>query len=143
MATTEPRRTLVDTNVLIDIATADPEWGAWSRDALSDAVRAGIVGVNPVIYAELAPAYSSVQLLDRSLLGLGDGILQRWPLPWSAAFLAGHAFVRYRRQERGTRRSPLPDFFIGAHASTDGLTLLTRDATRYGTYFPDVALIAP
>jgi predicted nucleic acid-binding protein len=104
----------------------------------------GTIGINPIVYAELAPAYSSVEALDRMLADLAGGsTLQRWPLPWEAAYRAGRAFLRYRRQHRGSKRSPLPDFFIGAHAEIDDLVLLTRDERRYRTYFPAVELIAP
>jgi predicted nucleic acid-binding protein len=97
------------------------------------------LAINPIIYAELAPAYRTASELERALRGWTP---QRLALPYEAGFLAGQTFVMYRRGG-GQRRSPLPDFYIGAHAQTAGLTLLTRDATRYRTYFPKLKLIAP
>ena len=129
---------LVDANVLLDIITADPQWFAWSVEKLERALALGLA-INPVIYAELAAGFLKEEELEVALQ-LPD--LQRLPLPYEAAFRAGHAFVEYRRQG-GNRRSPLPDFFIGAHAEVAGLTLLTRDASRYRTYFPSLELIAP
>ena len=129
---------LVDANVLLDIITADPQWFAWSVEKLERALALGLA-INPVIYAELAAGFLKEEELEVALQ-LPD--LQRLPLPHEAAFRAGHAFVEYRRQG-GNRRSPLPDFFIGAHAEVAGLTLLTRDASRYRTYFPSLELIAP
>jgi len=136
----EPRRsTLVDANVLIDVMSGDPSWSAWSEDALAAAADDGTLVINPVIYAEVSIRFSSVESLDQAL---PRDVYLREPLPWAAAFLAGKCFVDYRRRG-GERRSPLPDFFIGAHAAVSGLKLLTRDAGRYATYFPTVPLIAP
>ncbi len=129
---------LVDTNVLLDIVTADPRWLAWSTEKLERASAEGL-GINPVIYAEIAIGFQRPQELDAAL-DLAD--LRRLPLPYEAAFRAGRAFVQYR-QRGGSRRAPLPDFFIGAHAEVEGFTLLTRDAARYRTYFPKLKLIAP
>lgn len=130
---------LVDANVLLDILTDDPHWREWSEEHLLAAVETDELAVNPLIYAELAPAYQSAAELEKSLR---DWPLHRLPLPYAAAFVAGHAFVRYRRAG-GSRRSPLPDFYIGAHALAAGFTLLTRDAKRYRIYFPKLRLIAP
>ncbi len=130
---------LVDSNVLLDIVTADPEWLPWSQAALADALLAGAVAINQLVYAEVSIAYQQAAELDAVLTRLR---IQRIDLPWEAAHLAGQAFLKYRRQG-GTRTSPLPDFYIGAHAQTAGLPLLTRDAKRYRTYFPKVALLTP
>jgi predicted nucleic acid-binding protein len=130
---------LVDANVLLDVLTDDPDWRAWSEEQLLDTVETDELAINPIIYAELAPAYRSARELERALRGW---TLRRLPLPYEAAFLAGQAFVRYRR-EGGQRRSPLPDFYIGAHAETEQLRLLTRDTGRYRIYFPRIDLIAP
>ena len=130
---------LVDTNVLLDIFTDDERWRPWSERAVADAVVAGDVGINPIIYAEASLAFGDAETLDRSLNAL---LIERLPLPWSAAFGAGRAYRRYRRAG-GVRTSPLPDFYIGGHAATDGLTLVTRDAGRYRTYFPSVKLMTP
>ena len=130
---------LVDSNVLLDIVTADPEWLPWSQAALADALLAGAVAINQLVYAEVSISYQQSAELDAVLTRLR---IQRIDLPWEAAHLAGQAFLKYRRQG-GTRTSPLPDFYIGAHAQTAGLPLLTRDAKRYRTYFPKVALLTP
>lgn len=130
---------LVDTNVLLDIFTDDATWRSWSEQAVRDVLVTGGVGINPIIYAEASLAFADAGLLDRSLDAL---MLARMPLPYGAAFMAGRAFLRYRRAG-GVRASPLPDFYIGAHAAADNLTLVTRDVGRYRTYFPSVKLIAP
>jgi predicted nucleic acid-binding protein len=129
---------LVDANALLDILTADPVWSAWSQDAMKRAATDGLA-INPIIYSELAPAFREERELAAAL---ADWPLQRLPLPYEAAWPAARAFAVYR--DRGGRRtSPLPDFYIGAHAEVDGLALLTRDPARYRTYFPNVALICP
>lgn len=129
---------LVDANTLLDILTADPVWSHWSQGALERAAADGLA-INPIIYAELAPAFREEKELA---LALADWPLQRLPLPYAAAWPAAQAFARYRSRG-GTRTSPLPDFYIGAHAEVGGLTLLTRDSVRYRTYFPKVELICP
>jgi predicted nucleic acid-binding protein len=131
--------TLVDSNVLIDVLSGSSAWGEWSGDAIRHAGAIGPLVINEVIYAEVSYRYSRIELLDRDLPA---DEYQREHMPWPGAFLAGKAFVEYRRRS-GVRRSPLPDFFIGAHAAVAGLRLLTRDPTRYRTYFPTVELIAP
>ena len=130
---------LIDTNVVIDIVGEDPVWRDWSEHALADALLSAPTIVNPIVYAELAARFDRVEDIDGLLRKLG---LQREDLPWPAAFLAGRAHVEYRGRG-GERRSPLPDFFIGAHAAVRRYTLLTRDARRYRTYFPSVNLICP
>ena len=131
--------TLVDSNVLIDVLSGDPLWGGWSAQALRHAGADGPLVINEVIYAEVSTRYSRVEVLDREL-SVDD--LQREHTPWLAAFLAGKVFVEYKRRG-GERRSPLPDFFIGAHAAVADLRLLTRDPRRYRSYFPRLDLIAP
>jgi predicted nucleic acid-binding protein len=131
--------TLVDSNVLLDIFTEDEDWLDWSADRLEDAASRGAVVINPIIYAEVSMRFETIEELDEALPA---AYYRREPLPWEAAFLAGQCFVKYRRRG-GTRRSPLPDFYIGAHAAVARLTLLTRDARRYRTYFPTLRLIAP
>ena len=130
---------LADSNVLIDIFGDDPSWGSWSKQAIRDAIVMGVVGINPVIYAEV-----SVRFADRASLdaGLNELMLERFGLPYEAGFLAGRAFRRYR-QAGGVRSAPLPDFFIGAHAEVAEFTVLTRDVARYRTYFPSVRLVSP
>jgi predicted nucleic acid-binding protein len=130
---------LFDTNVLLDIATADPVWLAWSESQLRQAVAQGPISINPIIYAELAPAFASAADLDR---WLDPAVFQRLPLPYAAGWLAAQAFLKYRRSG-GTKTSPLPDFYIGAQAEIEQHTLVTRDAARYQTYFPNIRIIAP
>ena len=130
---------LVDSNVLLDILTEDRTWFEWSSGALARSAEQGPLVVNPLIYAEVSIGFDRIEELDAAL---DPAIFQRRPLPWEAAFLAGKCFLRYRRRG-GTRSSTLPDFYIGAHALIEGLTLVTRDATRYRTYFPRLALVAP
>jgi predicted nucleic acid-binding protein len=130
---------LVDANVLLDILTDDPRWRSWSEEKLLVVIETDQAAVNPIIYAELGAAYRTAAELERALSGWP---VQRLPLPYEAAFPAAKAFLRYRRRG-GQRHSPLPDFYIGAHAAAAGLTLLTRDAPRYRTYFPKVRLISP
>jgi predicted nucleic acid-binding protein len=133
------RSYLIDTNVIFDAAAPESEWHAWSAAALVKAANSWEAIINPIIYAELA-GYADSEAQITSILT--DMLLDRANLPWEAAFLAGRAFVAYRRSG-GARTAPLPDFYIGAHAQVAGLTLLTRDARRYRSYFPMVTLIAP
>jgi predicted nucleic acid-binding protein len=130
---------LVDSNVIIDVLTKDPLWRAWSESALSDAADRDEVAINAIIYAEIASGFATMQDLDRHL---GAEAFRRLALPYEAGFVAGRAFVEYRRRG-GVRTSPLPDFYIGAHAAVSGFSLLTRDARRYASYFPKVPLISP
>ncbi|WP_010147490.1 type II toxin-antitoxin system VapC family toxin [Serinicoccus profundi] len=131
--------TLVDSNVLLDIATDDPHWAAWSGEALSAALDRGLVVINPIVYAEVSVGFDRIEDLE-NLLPARHFV--REALPWSGAFLAGKAFLAYRRRG-GKRPTPLPDFYIGAHAVVAGHRLLTRDATRYATAFPGLQLITP
>lgn len=132
-------RVLVDANILIDIATDDPAWGKWSAGALEQVARGRQLLINPLIYAEVSVAFSRIEDLDQLLPAT---VFQREDLPWEAGFLAGKAYLAYRRRG-GARSSPLPDFYIGAHAAVRGHMLLTRDRGRYETYFPTVQVIAP
>jgi len=131
--------TLVDSNVILDVLTEDDRWLDWSADRLSDAARTGMLVINPIIYAEVAVGFERIEDLDDALPA---HYYRRHPLPFEAAFLAGQCFLSYRRRG-GDRRSPLPDFYIGAHAALAGFTLLTRDARRYRTYFPKLRIVAP
>lgn len=133
------RTTLVDSNVILDVVTDDPTWSERSRRALARAADEGGLAINPLVYAEVSVGYRRIEELDGAL---PPDTFQRLPLPWAAAFLAGECFVRYRRAG-GTRRSPLPDFYIGAHAAIEGMTLLTRDARRYRTYLPRLVVVTP
>jgi predicted nucleic acid-binding protein len=130
---------LVDSNVILDVVTGDPQWSEWSGSMLTHYADRGVLVINPVIYAEISVGFERIEELDEALPA---DSFRRDPLPWEAAFLAGKCFLVYRRQG-GVRRSPLPDFYIGAHAAVAGLPLLTRDARRYRTYFPRLALLTP
>ena len=130
---------LVDSNVLLDVLTEDPTWFEWSSGTLRSCAERHILAINPIIYAEISVRFVQVEELEQALTG---NPLERLPLPWEAAFLAGKCFTQYKRRG-GTRPSTLPDFFIGAHAAVAGLRLLTRDAKRYHTYFPGLEVIAP
>jgi predicted nucleic acid-binding protein len=131
--------TLVDSNVLLDVATDDPRWAEWSVDSLTRAADESALAINPIIYAEVSIGFETIEEIE-SLLPTAE--FRRLDLPYEAAFLAGKAFLAYRRRG-GSRTAPLPDFYIGAHAAVAGLRLLTRDARRYRSYFPSVPLIAP
>ena len=133
------RATLVDSNVLIDVLANDPEWADWSISALNKLSRLGPLLINPIILAEISVRFERAIDVEAALSILP---LKREALPWDAAFLAGQAFRAYRLLQ-GTKRSPMPDFYIGAHALTGNLRLLTRDAKRYATYFPRVNLYSP
>ncbi len=130
---------LVDTNVLVDVLEEDPVWADWSVAQLRAQAQVHRLVVNPVIYAELALTFQAVEALDEALEALEIPMLE---IPKPALFLAGKAFVRYRRTG-GTKQSVLTDFFIGAHAAVAKLPILTRDTRRYATYFPSVRLVAP
>lgn len=130
---------LVDSNVVIDVLEDDPNWFDWSAAQLRAHALMHELAVNPIVYAELALAFTSHEALDAALRDLELRVVE---VPRPALFLAGKAFIRYRR-EGGARPSVLPDFFIGAHAAVTGMTLITRDARRYRNYFPGVKLVSP
>ena len=130
---------LVDTNVLVDVLEDDPDWADWSVAQLRAQSKVHRLAINPVIYAELSLTFSTVEALDRTIADLGLAMIE---VPRPALFLAGKAFVRYRRQ--GCKgNNVLSDFFIGAHAAVSRYPILTRDTRRYASYFPGVTLIAP
>jgi predicted nucleic acid-binding protein len=131
--------TLVDANVIIDIFGADPDWRDWSKERLLTARREGALVLNPIIYAEVSATFPTQRRLDDAL---GADRFRREALPWEAAFNAGRAFLAYRRAG-GTKRSPLPDFYIGAHAEVRGYSLLTRDFGRYRQAFPTLRMVSP
>ncbi len=130
---------LVDSNVLLDLMTEDARWLAWSAAAIEQAADRYRLVVNPIVYAEVSVRYSQIEDLEAAL---PRTMFDREPLPYEGAFLAGKVFLAYRRRG-GRKLSPLPDFFIGAHAAVAGYKLMTRDAVRYRTYFPKLSLIAP
>jgi predicted nucleic acid-binding protein len=130
---------LVDSNVLLDIATDDKRWSAWSAQALEAVANEAPLAINVVIYGEISIGFSRIEDLE---LAIPLTLFRREAIPYEAAFLAGKAFSRYRRRG-GVRVRPLPDFYIGAHAAVAGFRLLTRDPRRYRNYFPSVKLITP
>lgn len=130
---------LVDTNVLVDVLEDDPEWADWSVAQLQAQSRVHRLVINPIIYSELSLTFSTVEALDKVLAGMELQILE---IPKPALFLAGKAFMQYRRSG-GNKTNVLADFFIGAHAAVSGLPVLTRDTRRYRNYFPSVRLVAP
>ena len=131
--------TLVDANVLLDLVTDDPVWSAWSQARLEEVALIGPIVINDIVYAEISARYARIEDLESML---AEAMIRIAPIPRSALFLAGKAFLRYRAAG-GARGGVLPDFFIGAHAAVEGWPLLTRDAKRCRTYFPDVTTIAP
>jgi predicted nucleic acid-binding protein len=131
--------TLVDSNVILDVVTEDPEWMDWSASMLEDAAQRGRLVINPLVYAEVSCGFDRIEALEEALPA---EYFVREALPWAAAFLAGKVFLKYRRSG-GIRTAPLPGFFIGAHAAVAGYTLLTRDARRFSTYYPKLQIIAP
>lgn len=130
---------LVDTNVLVDVLENDPEWAEWSIAALQAQSKVHQLIINPIIYSELSLTFSTVEALDQVLKSMDLNVVE---IPKSALFLAGKAFVQYRRRG-GLKSNVLGDFFIGAHAAVSGLPILTRDTRRYISYFPSVKLVAP
>ncbi len=130
---------LVDTNVLLDVLEENPRWAAWSQDRLDAAGATDSLAINPIIYSELSMAFARIEELEAVIV---DAALTVEAIPREALFLAGKAFLRYRRS-RGTKTGVLPDFYIGAHAAVMQWPILTRDVGRYQTYYPTVSLITP
>lgn len=130
---------LIDSNILLDVATQDPSWCPWSTEKLRSAGNEARLVINPIIVAEVSVHYASLAQFDDAV---PQSLFAREPISDEAAFLAGKCFAAYRRRG-GAKTSPLPDFFIGAHASVAGYRLLTRDVARYRSYFPTLPLIAP
>lgn len=133
------KRYLIDTNVVLDILSRDPAWFDWSATTLERCAAEGQIAINPIIYAELAVGFSRIEDLEAALPAPDWA---RLALPWAAGFLAGRCFGEYLRRG-GNRTRPLPDFYIGAHAAVEELTVVTRDAKRFRTYFPGIDVIAP
>ena len=128
----------MDSSVLLDVFTDDDRWAGWSAEHLARAFDKGPVVVNPIIYAELSVGFARIEDLDAAL----PARIEREGLPWESAFLAGRLFVEYRRSG-GARRSPLPDFYIAAHAAISGRTLLTRDRPRHMELLPTLSVVSP
>ena len=129
---------IVDTNILLDIYTQDQTWEERSAAAIASAADVAVLVINPIIYAELSVGIEKIEELDQFL----GAAFRRDPLPWEAAFVAGKAFLAYRRRG-GLKTAPLPDFYIGAHAAVQSMKILTRDPQRYTSYFPTVKIIEP
>ena len=132
-------RVLVDSNVLLDIMTEDEHWFDWSSGILGEYADTSILCINPIIYAEVSVRFARIEDVEEAI---PESLISRLPVPYEAAFLAAKCFLSYRKRG-GTRHSTLPDFFIGAHAAVGGMLLITRDASRYRTYFPKLQVIAP
>ena len=130
---------LVDSNVILDVFTQDPRWFDRSAAVLARMAGDHELIVNPIVYAEVSVGFERIEELDAALPGES---FRREPLPWEAGFLAGKCFLTYRRRG-GTRNTPLPDFYIGAHASIEQFAVLTRDTARYRTYFPKIEVLSP
>ena len=130
-------KTLVDTNILLDVISQDKVWATWSEDALRNAAERSTLTINPIIFAEVSMKFARIEDADEALVEFA-----REPLPYEAGFLTGKAFLAYRKRG-GAKRSPMPDFYVGAHALVAGMVLLTRDAARYRSYFPNLTIIAP
>lgn len=131
--------TLVDSCVILDIITEDKKWFEWSSSALEACANQSQLFINPIIYAEISIGYQKIEELEAAI---SPALFKRLPLPWEASFLAGKSFVKYRKSG-GHRTLPLPDFFIGAHAMIENLTLLTRDTKRFSHYYPKLNIISP
>ena len=130
---------LVDTNVLVDVLQDDPQWAGWSIGQLRAQAKIHELVINPVVYAELSLSFSTFESLDRVVATMQLALRE---IPRPALFLAGKAYLQYRRRG-GSKAQVLPDFFIGAHAAVEGWPLLTRDAGRFRTYFPSLEVVAP
>jgi len=133
------RGVLVDSNIILDVFLDDPNWAEWSESKLEKFSSITKLFINPVIYSEVSVGFKRIEELESALTRSGFQMLE---IPKEALFLAGKAFLKYRKN-RGTKRSPLPDFYIGAQAAIFDMDLITRDVTRYHTYFPKVRLINP
>lgn len=132
-------RVLVDSSVLLDVFTQEPLWARWSEEELVVRAECDLLAINPIIYAEVSVHFSTLEELDEILAPMD---FEHLPLPYEAGFLAAKCFLAYRRRG-GQEHAPLPDFYIGAHAATENMALLTRDVSRYRSYFPSVQLITP
>lgn len=130
---------LVDSNILLDVITEDGQWLQWSADTLAALADQRVLVINPIIYTEVSIGFDRIEDLDEVLSG---DFFRRDELPFEAGFLAGKAFMQYRRGG-GVKSAPLPDFYIGAHAAIAGFDIVTRDVARFRTYYPTVTLIAP
>jgi len=130
---------LIDSCVLLELFTNDPQWADWSERILDDYSQTNTLYINTIVYTEISIGFTKIEVLDEAIYQLGIKVLE---IPREALFLTGKTFLKYRRN-KGTKNSPLPDFFIGAHASVSMFTLITRDVAKYKTYFPQINLVCP
>jgi len=130
---------LIDSCILLDLFTNDPNWANWSENILDKYSQTNTLFINSTVYIEISIGFKKIEELERAISELGIKVLE---IPREALFLTGKAFLKYRRK-KGTKNSPLPDFFIGAHASVSRLSLVTRDVAKYKTYFPQLNLVCP
>lgn len=130
---------LIDSNVLLDLFTNDPHWADWSESVLERYNQTNTLYINTIVYTEISIGFERIEEVEEAISSLGIKVLE---IPREALFLTGKAYIRYRKN-KGTKSSPLPDFFIGAHAAVSQLDLITRDLSKYKTYFPQVTLIHP
>ncbi len=130
---------LIDSCILLDLFTNDPNWGDWSESILDEYSQTNTLYINSIIYTEISIGFRKIEELEEAIAQLGVKVLE---IPREALFLTGKAFLKYRRN-KGTKNAPLPDFFIGAHASVSKFRLITRDIAKYKTYFPQIKLVCP
>ena len=130
---------LVDSNIVLDVFLNDPKWADWSESKLDEYDQLGILYINSIIYSEISIGFKRIENLESAIAKAG---LQMLEIPKEALFLAGKAYLKYKKR-KGTKRTPLPDFYIGAQAAVQDLDLIKRDASRYQSYFPTLKLIAP
>jgi len=128
---------LVDSNIVLDVFLNDPKWADWSESKLDEYDQLGILYINSIVYSEISIGFKRIEDLESAIAKAG---LQMLEIPKEALFLAGKAYLKYNKR-KGTKRTPLPDFFIGAQAAVQNLDLITRDVSRYQSYFPTVKLI--
>jgi len=130
---------LVDSNIILDVFTDDPNWADWSESMLEEYSNVSTLYINSIVYSEISIGFNRIEDLESAIIGAGFQMLD---FPKEALFLAGKAFLKYKKK-RGARSSPLPDFFIGAQAAVLNIALITRDVSRYRSYFPTLSLISP
>jgi len=130
---------LVDSNIVLDVFLDDPKWADWSESKLDEYDQLGILYINSIVYSEISIGFDRIEDLESAIVRAGFQMLE---IPKEALFLAGKAYLKYKKR-KGTKRTPLPDFFIGAQAAVQNLDLITRDVSRYQSYFPTVKLISP
>ncbi|MDO9529727.1 MAG: type II toxin-antitoxin system VapC family toxin [Syntrophales bacterium] len=130
---------LVDSNIVLDVFLNDPKWADWSESKLDEYDQLGILYINSIVYSEISIGFERIEDLEFAIVKAG---LQMLEIPKEALFLAGKIYLKYKKR-KGTKRTPLPDFYIGAQAAVQNLDLITRDVSRYQSYFPTVKLITP